>query len=448
MKPKLTVIMPVYNQDAVVLAAVDSIVNQTFSDFIFIIIDDASSDNSLEILRSAVKKDQRIRLITNHHHLGLTKSLNQALRLVSTKYIARMDADDISLPTRLVKQINFLETHPQIMLLGTAAYLVDDTGKQIGLKRCPSDHNRLRTQILKYCPFIHPTWMFRRSILQEIGEYNEAFPFSQDYELALRITRRFKTANLAEPLIKYRVNSAQAISLKNLKKQEWLALKARFLALTSYGYPFTEAWKLVKPLLSFLAPIGIKKIVYRKFFWTTILIFSLISLSGCVQPGPPIPITAPSPSSTNPEAKYIGWPEYLNQTYGYQLKYRYDWAQLPADPQTPNQAVFVNLIKDDPITKPHVSFIVSVDKRNNQSLDNYPEIVKLKAQGYPPRQLTIADSPAVFIDNLGPEGDLLTVFISHSDYIYRLSIDQTEAGLIKPQLETILLMIASFKITL
>ncbi|MBU1322811.1 hypothetical protein KKE75_02025, partial [Patescibacteria group bacterium] len=154
------------------------------------------------------------------------------------------------------------------------------------------------------------------------------------------------------------------------------------------------------------------------------------------------------PSPTTPEARYIGWPEYLNQTYGYQLKYRYDWTQLSVDPSTPNQVVFVNLTKDDPLTKPHVSFIVSVDKRNNFDLDNYPEIVKLQAQGYPPRKLTIADSPAVFIDNLGPDGDLLSVFITHGDYIYRLSTNQTEPGLLKPQLETILLMIAGFKIIL
>ncbi|MDZ7587279.1 MAG: glycosyltransferase, partial [Patescibacteria group bacterium] len=399
MKPTLTVILPVYNQQASVLAAVDSILNQTYSDFIFIIIDDASSDRSLEILQAAARKDQRIKLIINHHHLGLTKSLNKALRFVKTKYISRMDADDLALPTRFAKQTQFLESHPETMLLGTAAYLIDDTGKQIGLKRFPSDHQHLRSLILKYCPFIHPTWMFHRSLISEIGEYNPDFPFSQDYELALRIVSRFKTANLAEPLLKYRVDSSQAISLKNLKKQEYLALKARFLALINYGYPVAEAWKLIKPLLSFLVPVGIKKFVYRKFFWTTILIFSLISLSGCAKQTAPIPITAPEPSSTSPEAKYIGWPEYLSQTFGYQLKYRYDWTQLSVDPSTPNQAVFVNLLKDDPITKPHVSFIVSVDKANNQNLETYPEIVELKAQGYPPRKLTIADSPAVFIDN-------------------------------------------------
>lgn len=267
MKPKLTVIMPVYNQKLTVLAAVESILSQTFKDFILIIIDDASSDNSLEILQTAARKDQRIKLITNHHHLGLTRSLNKALHLVKTPYISRMDADDIALPARFAKQIQFLEKHPQIMLLGTAAYLIDDSNKLIGLKRYPSDHDHLRAQILKYCPFIHSTWMLRRSTFQAVGDYNENFPFSQDYELSLRIVSRFQTANLPEPLLKYRVNSPTAISLNHLKTQERLALQARFTALFREGYSFTEAWKLIKPLLSFLVPVSIKKIVYRHFFW-------------------------------------------------------------------------------------------------------------------------------------------------------------------------------------
>lgn len=263
----LSVLMTVYSNEKTLRQAVDSILSQTYFDFIFYIVDDCSTDESPRILTALANQDQRIRLITNRRHLGLTRSLNKVLRFIKTPYIARMDADDIALPSRFAKQIQFLEKHPQIILLGTAVYLIDDSGKQIGLKRFPSDHDHLRAQILKYCPFIHPTWMFHRSLLQEVGEYNDRFPFAQDYELALRITRRFKTANLAEPLLKYRVDSTQAISINNLKTQEWLALKARFLALTESGYPLTESWKLIKPLLSFFVPVGIKKLIYRQFFW-------------------------------------------------------------------------------------------------------------------------------------------------------------------------------------
>ena len=264
---KLSVIMAVYNNASTLKQAINSILKQTFKDFQFIIVNDASTDNSSQILDKIAEKDKRITIINNRTQLGLTKSLNKALKSVKTKYITRMDGDDIALPRRFEKQIKYLNEHPQITLLGTAAFLINNKGRQIGLKRHPSDHKILRRKILHYCPFIHPTWMFRRSALLEVGEYNQNFPYAQDYELVLRIASKFQTANLPEPLLKYRVNSSAAISYKNLKKQEYLAIKARLLALIYYGYPLSEFWKLIKPFLSFLVPSFIKIPIYKKFYW-------------------------------------------------------------------------------------------------------------------------------------------------------------------------------------
>jgi len=264
---KLSIIMAVYNNASTLQQAINSILKQTFKDFQFIIVNDASTDNSEQILNQLAQKDKRIKLINNRAQLGLTKSLNKALKSVKTKYIARMDGDDIALPKRFEKQVDYLDKHSQIHLLGTAVYLINNQNKQIGLKRHSSDSKILRKKILHFCPFIHPTWMLRRSVLLEVGEYNQNFPYAQDYELVLRIASKFFTANLPEPLLKYRVDSSAAISLKNLKKQEWLALKARFLALVNYSYPLSESWKLIKPALSFLVPVFIKRIIYRQFYW-------------------------------------------------------------------------------------------------------------------------------------------------------------------------------------
>ena len=109
--------------------------------------------------------------------------------------------------------------------------------------------------------------MLPRNVLLDVGGYNEAFPYAQDYELALRIVKHYPTANLSESLLRYRVNSEASISLKRLKNQEFLALKARWLALTKYGYSWSQSWKLIKPLLSFMVPSGIKKLVYARYFW-------------------------------------------------------------------------------------------------------------------------------------------------------------------------------------
>jgi len=263
----LSVIMAVYNQSETLNAAVKSILDQTFTDFDLVIVDDHSTDETPQLLKKWRSKDSRVKVITNVRHLGLTKSLNFGWRSAKTKYIARMDADDIAMPSRLKKQRDFLLGHPQIGLLGTAANLIDIQNRPAGVKMLPSDSNSIRRVILSYCPFIHPTWMLPRNVLLEMGGYNEAFPFAQDYELALRIASCYPAANLLEPLIDYRVNSEAAISLKRLKSQEFLALKARWLALTQYGYSWYQSWRLIKPLLSFMIPSGIKKLVYARYFW-------------------------------------------------------------------------------------------------------------------------------------------------------------------------------------
>lgn len=264
---KLTVVMSVKNNQDTLKEAIDSILNQTYSGYKFIIVDDASTDDSSVILRQASLKDKRIQIISNQKSLGLTKSLNQALKKTNTKYIARMDADDISLPKRLKLQFDYLESHPKIALLGTAAFLINRYGKKIKLKRYPSDYQQLRNLILHFCPFIHPTLMIRLKVLKKLGFYNPQFPFAQDYDLALRLLIKHQAANLPQPLIKYRVDSPQAISSKHLKTQERLAIKARFRALTTYNYPKQESWKLIKPMLSFLVPSKIKTRIYQQTFF-------------------------------------------------------------------------------------------------------------------------------------------------------------------------------------
>ena len=263
----LSVVMAVYNQSETLNAAVKSILAQTFSDFDLVIVDDRSTDETPQLLKQWRSKDSRVKVITNARHLGLTRSLNLGWRLAKTKFIARMDADDIALPERLKKQRNYLLSHPQIGLVGTFAHLIDNLGRPAGVKMLPSDSDSIRQVILSFCPFIHPTWMLPRNVLLEMGGYNEAFPYAQDYELALRIVSCYPAANLLEPLIDYRVNSEAAISLKRLKSQEFLALKARWLALTHYGYSWSQSWRLIKPLLSFMVPSGIKKLVYARYFW-------------------------------------------------------------------------------------------------------------------------------------------------------------------------------------
>ncbi|MDD4353774.1 MAG: glycosyltransferase family A protein, partial [Candidatus Nanoarchaeia archaeon] len=129
---RISVIMSAYNTERYIAEAIESILNQTFKDFEFIIIDDGSTDDSLKIIKRYVKKDRRIKLIHNKKNIGLTKSLNKGLKIAKGQYIARMDADDISLPQRFQIQYDFLEKNKDIFLIGTTAFLIDDKGDRLG----------------------------------------------------------------------------------------------------------------------------------------------------------------------------------------------------------------------------------------------------------------------------------------------------------------------------
>lgn len=273
---KVSVIMSVYNEEKYLEESVKSILSQTFKNFEFVLVDDASTDESLEIIRRFARKDKRIKILSNKKRLGLTKSLNKALRQLPPKadrqveYIARMDVDDISLPNRLKEQSEYLDSHPQIAVLGSWAILIDENGNKLKVKETPTSYKKIHRNVIAANPFIHPTLMFRRSVLEEVGYYDESFSYAQDYELILRILKSYKGVNIAKSLLLYRVGEKKSISIKKLKEQEWASLRARLKALTELGYPFWQAIYLIKPFLSFLIPSKIKLFIYKNFFWTRV----------------------------------------------------------------------------------------------------------------------------------------------------------------------------------
>lgn len=203
--PKVTVLMAVYNGECYLREAIDCFLHQTFRDFEFLIINDGSTDHSREIILSY--DDPRIRLVDNEYNLGLAKSLNKGLELAAGQYIARQDADDISDPERLEKQVAFLDSNPMVALTGTLYETIDAHGKLIERIAMPCGFTDIRWCLLFFNPFSHSAVMFRKSVvLERIGFYNEALRYSEDYELWSRIVRRLEVANLNEYLAKVRVS--------------------------------------------------------------------------------------------------------------------------------------------------------------------------------------------------------------------------------------------------
>lgn len=217
-EPRISVIMSVYNSQDYLEIAIDSILSQTYTDFEFIIVNDGSTDNSSLILENFARIDSRIRII-NKENEGLTKALNIAIQTSRGEFIARFDSDDISISSRLEKQVDFLEKHPKYDMIASSAYFIDKYGN-IYNRTIPVISSKLLNKQLRYInPIIHPSVMLRRSVLERVGLYNENIKqYCEDYNLWLRISEFGKIKVLFEPLIMFRMHSFNMSNLNNLSK--------------------------------------------------------------------------------------------------------------------------------------------------------------------------------------------------------------------------------------
>jgi glycosyltransferase involved in cell wall biosynthesis len=210
--PKVTVLMPVYNGDRYLHESIESIVNQTFVDFEFIIIDDGSSDRSFEIIKSY--RDSRVKLFHNSGNLGITKALNIGLQLAQGEYVARMDCDDISLIDRLLIQANFLDINPDITVVGSYMDMIDAEGNDLDYQyKYPLNHHDIVNSMLSSNPMGHPSVMFRHLEVMAMGGYHSKDEWqgvsTEDYDLWLRLAANdYRLANLPQSLIKYRYHQS------------------------------------------------------------------------------------------------------------------------------------------------------------------------------------------------------------------------------------------------
>ena len=219
----ITVLMSVYNGENHLEEAIESILKQTFTNFEFIIIDDGSEDTSLKIINNY--KDKRISLLKNKQNIGLSASLNNGIKLSKGKYIARMDADDISLPERLEKQYNFMERNTAIGIVGAGYHIINELGEHMGTYIYPDNPVAIQWKLLAGPVFPHPTVMMRKKILIENNlSYNEEYFVTQDYDLWCKMIQFTKGSNFPEVLIHYR-HHEESKSKIELEKQEHFKVK-------------------------------------------------------------------------------------------------------------------------------------------------------------------------------------------------------------------------------
>ncbi|EGQ8523565.1 TPA: glycosyltransferase family 2 protein [Vibrio parahaemolyticus] len=240
MHTDISIICSAYNSEATISDMIDSILKQSYQNFLLYIVNDGSTDNTLEIIERFSKLDERIIVINRTNH-GLTKSLNYCLeRVKSSEYVARIDSDDVWHCEKLEKQIKFMKKNPHVGILGTDfnefLKYEDEESYFFSHGRIPIKHSEIIAELPFSNPFLHSSILIRMSILEKVGYYNQEFTFAQDYELWSRILKVTQGENLPE-ILSYRRYSENMISITKERSQRYYALRVKlrnFRIVTNY----------------------------------------------------------------------------------------------------------------------------------------------------------------------------------------------------------------------
>lgn len=262
--PLVSVIMPTYNTEKYVVQAVKSILNQTYKNFEFIIVDDCSTDTTLSILKCFEKKDKRIILIQNKENLGVTRSLNKALESAKGKYIIRMDADDWAYPNRFELQVETMEKNPQVVVSGSYVEVCNSMLETIYVRKYHRSDIDIRKHIFRYSPFAHPATIWRTNILKK-ERYNEMLTTCQDYELYFRVGKFGKFLNLDKTLLKLRLHDRSMSVLQN--DLQWKnTVLIRLHAVLMLGYQMSKVDKIyvfLQEVCTTLLPVKLRFILFN-----------------------------------------------------------------------------------------------------------------------------------------------------------------------------------------
>lgn len=223
--PQVSVVMAVHNGEQYLPEAIESVLVQSFRDFEFIVIDDGSSDGSRRIIDEYARRDRRMRVVLQEN-LGLTRALNQGVEMARGEFIARMDADDVSVFERFQRQVQFLAGNPEYVVVGSEVLQIDDDGRPLCIRGHHQDHAAIDRQCLlgNGGAMTHPVVMIRKAALDQVGPYDGEFTTAQDLDLYLRLAEIGRLHNLRDVLLKWRQHPD---SINRTRSATWPAMKRR-----------------------------------------------------------------------------------------------------------------------------------------------------------------------------------------------------------------------------
>ena len=261
-KPRITILIGIYNCAPTLVEALDSLMAQTYKAFKVVLCDDGSKDNTLEVAREYASRYGNIQVITNEHNKGLNYTLNHCLEYADTEYVARMDGDDISLPDRLEKEVNFLDSHPDYAVVSTPMIYFDEHGDfRVG----KSIEKPQKWDFLHGTPFCHAASMARTSVIKEIGGYSvdERLLRVEDYHLWMKLyAAGYKGYNIQEPLYKMR-DDRNALMRRNWRNRK-NEMYVKHIGFKMLGLPWYTQLYALRPLLAHFAPSWIYNLYHRK----------------------------------------------------------------------------------------------------------------------------------------------------------------------------------------
>lgn len=262
MRYRITVLIGIYNCAPTLVEALDSLINQTFKEFKIVLCDDGSKDDTLRVAEEYARKYKNISVIKNGHNMGLNFTLNHCLEYADTEYVARMDGDDISLPSRFEKEIDFLDKHPEYAVVSSPMIYFDDHGD---FKVGRGKGEVMKTDFLHGSPICHAPCMMRTDVLKSVGGYKveKKMLRVEDYNLWFRIyAAGFKAYMLDSPLYKMR-DDRNAIA-----RRDWMTRRNEIYVMTQgfkmVGLPWYTKIYALRPLIAYMVPRWVYNLYHRK----------------------------------------------------------------------------------------------------------------------------------------------------------------------------------------
>lgn len=257
-KPLVSVIIPAYNASKYLKEAVDSIIGQTYDNLEIIIINDASTDDTLQIANSYIKKDRRVKVYDNKANMGIGRNRSKGIKLAIGEFICWQDADDISLPNRIKLQVEYLLNNEDVGVVGGFMQFFDDSG-DLAIRHYEEHDEGLRKTIFRYNPIAQPASMVRSKVFKKVGLYNPEYRVDEDLDMLFRIGREYKFANVQEVVLRYR-QSNSSLTRQNLRKMEKVTIQLRmqYAKYAEYNFSIIDRLYNIAQYATMILPVGLR----------------------------------------------------------------------------------------------------------------------------------------------------------------------------------------------